>query len=270
MNHGKYVFICLLTVLSGLWGLVETEVQAGKFWDEKPYTRWKEQEARVFLEESPWCYEFRWGNIGDIGQSVRFGVNSEREYITIFRLALFSAQIVRQAYVAKVAKGDQRIFSRYRNFVNRDYDEIVVAMTVDSVPQGLSSVFDVYKQLSSLRLPELINNTYLATDTGKKVYIKDYIPPTPDGTGAKFIFPRRLPDGTPLITSAEESVRFQTTTFRIKAADMNQEIANSYGGSRPTISEAYAMETRSLKTDIVTVDGTFRVSRLMVKGALDY
>jgi hypothetical protein len=270
MNRGKYVYICLLAVVLGLWGLVETEAQAGKFWDEKPYTRWKEREARQFLEESPWCYEFQWGNIGDIGQSVRFGVNSEREYITIFRLALFSAQIVRQAYVATVAKGDQRIFNRYREFVNRNYDEIVVAMTIDSIPQGLSSVFDVYKQLSSLRLPDLVNNTYLATDTGKKVFIKDYIPPTPDGTGAKFIFPRWLPDGTPLITALEKSVRFQTTTFRIKEADMNEEIANSYGGSRTSGSAAFAQETRSLKTDIVTVDGTFRVPRLFVKGALDY
>ncbi|MBN2431359.1 MAG: hypothetical protein JXQ27_07780 [Acidobacteria bacterium] len=185
-------------------------------------------------------------------------------------MALFSAHIVRQAYVAKVAKGDQVVLNRYRHFVNRDYDEIVVAMTVDSIPQGLSSAFDVFKQLPALRLPDLANNTYLATDTGKKVYIRDYVPPTPDGTGAKFIFPRQLPDGTPLLDAADRQLRFQTTRFRIKAPDQNQEIAESYGGSRPSISAAYAQEIRSLKTDNVTVDATFDIPKLMIKGELDY
>ena len=53
----------------------------GQFWQEKSYTRWTEKEARRFLEDSPWSYDYKWVTSNDIGESVRYGTDSEREAI---------------------------------------------------------------------------------------------------------------------------------------------------------------------------------------------
>jgi hypothetical protein len=239
---------------------------AAKFWEKKPYTEWSAKDARKILIKSPWCYEYRWGNIGNIAASVIWGDNTEREYTTIFRIAVFSSRTVRQAYIAMVADGDQAKFEQYEDFVTRDYDEIVLAMTVDSVPRGLSSVFDLNSELQSLRTPDLANNTYLSSDDGRKVYIKEYFPPSPDGTGAKFVFPDTLPDGSPFITDETRKIRFQTKEFRIKEIDPQAQAE----GIPVRATREFVDDTRNLKTDVVSVDATFDLRKMSIKGERDY
>lgn len=236
---------------------------AKDFWEKKAYTDWKEKEARSLLEKSPWTFEFRWGTIGDIGGGVKGSgaqapaiagsesgskrgsisdgdIESEREMVTIIRIHLFSSRPVRQAYAALIAKGDAAKFDKMKDFANRDFgDEIVLSWTLDSKPKGVSTIFDLDKRLHSLSLAELKNDTFLATDTGKKVYIKDFVPPTNDGTGAKFIFPRVLDDGSPLLAEGVKSVKFQTIRFKLKEEE-------------------------------VAVDATFKVPDLLFDGKIEY
>jgi len=110
---------------------------------------------------------------------------------------------------------------------------------LDSKPKGATSVADLDRQLRTLAVGELANETFLATSSGKKVFLKDYIPPTPDGTGAKFVFPRFLPDGTPLITAADKTLRFQTKKFQ-------------------------------MRDDDISVDATFKLDKMIFNGQLDY
>jgi len=246
--------------------MIQPMLQAAKFWEKEPYTEWSAKDARKIITKSPWCYEYRWGNIGNIAGSVIWGDNSEREYTTIFRIAVYSSRTVRQAYIALIADGDQDKFREYEEFVARDYDEIILAITVDSVPRGLSSVFDLNAEMQALRTPDLINNTYLTTDDGNKVYLKEYIPPTPDGTGAKFVFADRLPDGSPFITPATRKFRFQTKEFRIKEIDPQAQAE----GIPVRATREFVDETRNLKTDVVSVDATFELKNMAIRGERDY
>jgi hypothetical protein len=59
-----------------------------------------------------------------------------------------------------------------------------------------------------LRTSRLKVSASLTTKTGKKVYLSHYEPPGQDGLGAKFFFPKKLPDGTPLATATDKEIRF--------------------------------------------------------------
>jgi hypothetical protein len=237
--------LCLIALVAVI---LAGSVLAANFWEKKPYTQWSEKECRQLLQNSPWTYEFQWGRTGDIGGNVG-GNNSdtatrpndyERESVTMVRISLFSSRPVRQAYVALMAKGDAVRFEKMKDFATRDTgDEIILAWTLDSKPKRTDGLMDLERQLHALSVGELANNTFLATDTGKKVYIKDYIQPTPDGTGAKFVFPRNLEDGTPLIGPDVKTLRFQTKRFRIK-------------------------------DDEIGIDGTFKIGKMTIDGKLEY
>ncbi|MBN2433128.1 MAG: hypothetical protein JXQ27_16775 [Acidobacteria bacterium] len=248
----------------------------GQFWEEKSYTRWTEKEARRFMEESPWCYDFKWVTSNNIGESVRYGTDSEREITTIFRLTLFSAHVVRQAYVALAAKGDIRKFNKYRDFIEREYDEIVVALTLDSIPAGSSTLLDIHSQLEKLGTPELVSQTYLATDSGKKIYLKKYIPPTPDGTGAKFVFPRTMPDGTPFLTITDRQIKFQTIEFEVRTPAQGPRWAAILDGDHSVrqrsilLRRAAFEEPEAPPSYRVAPEARFRLDQLSFRGRLDY
>ncbi len=251
--RGKLIVVtCLIAALT-------LTLAAAGFWEKKPYTHWSEKDARKMLEKSPWCYEFNWGRQSNIGSDVtgpsigsvpsptstpaddsRGVTDAEREFITIVRVMLFSSRPIRQAYATLIAKGDKARLEKLKDFAERDFgDEIVIAWVIDSKPKGATSVFDLDRQLRALAVGELANDTFIASSSGKKVYIKDFIPPTSDGTGAKFVFPRTMPDGTPFLTAADKSFRFQTRKFK-------------------------------MKDDAVAVDATFKVEDLQLAGQLEY
>ncbi|HOB51384.1 MAG TPA: hypothetical protein PK176_01290 [Acidobacteriota bacterium] len=247
--------------LIGLIALAAATLSAADYWEKKPYAKWSEKEARKMIMQSPWCVEFSWSSTGSSGDSLTQDatayepsspvgtatsrgatdtVGSEREILTIVRVMLFSSRPVRSAVAVLAAKGDAGRIERLKDFAERDFgDEIVVAWVLDSKPKGATSVADLDRQLRALAVGELANETFLATSSGKKVFLKDYIPPTPDGTGAKFVFPRFLPDGTPLITAADKTLRFQTKKFQ-------------------------------MRDDDISVDATFKLDKMIFNGQLDY
>jgi hypothetical protein len=175
-----------------------------------------------------------------------------------------------------VAKGDVRKFNKYRDFIDRDYDEIVVALTLDSVPVGASTLLDVQNQLEKLSTPQLANETYLATDSGKKVYLKKYIPPTPDGTGAKFVFPKWLPDGRPFLTAEDGQVKFQTIQLQVRSPAQGPRWTAIFEGDH-TLRQRSVLLRRSGREQpeipgsyLVAPEARFRIDRLNFKGQLDY
>ena len=239
--------LCLIALLAVV---LAGSVTAANFWEKKPYTKWSEKECKQLLQQSPWTYLFQWGRTGDIGANVGGDASAttqsqeefdyERESVTMVKISLFSSRPVRQAYVALMAKGDPVKLEKLQDFATRDInDEIILAWTLDSKPKRSDGLVDLDRQLRALSVGELANNTFIATDTGKKVYIKDYIQPSPDGTGAKFVFPRLLEDGTPLIGPGVKTLRFQTKKFQIK----DEEVA---------------------------IDGTFKIEKMMFDGKLEY
>jgi hypothetical protein len=65
-------------------------------------------------------------------------------------------------------------------------------------------------KLTNLSLPSLSGVTSLSTKTGKRVKLVQFELPGADNLGAKFYFPRRLPDGSLFVTPADKELRFET------------------------------------------------------------
>ena len=65
-------------------------------------------------------------------------------------------------------------------------------------------------ELMDLQLSDWTGHTILSTETGRSVEIVRYDPPGLDMLGAKFYFPSRLPDGTPLVANGGKELRFET------------------------------------------------------------
>lgn len=212
------------------------------FWKTKPYTRWSDKDARQLITKSPWTYEFQYGRIGDIGHAItsRDDTAGEREYLTIIRLCLFSARPVREALAVLSSGGDRQKLEKLHGFISKpSNDRIVVAWLLDSRPKGVSGLFQLNGDLMSLSLADLKNNTFLASNTGKKVYIEDYRPPSAQGNPAMFVFPRQTADGQPLLTRGDKTLRFQTKEFQ-------------------------------LGDDMVAVDATFKVKHMLYHDQLTY
>ena len=143
----------------------------------------------------------------------------------MMRIALFSSQAVRQAYAVAASKGDPARMERFRPIIERRYDnEIVIAVSVASGgAAGSGGMQSMNHILGSMSTASIRNETALSTSSGKRVFLKEYIRPK-DNTGAKFIFPRTLEDGTPLFSPKDKDFKFGApiagnrmfATFKIK------------------------------------------------------
>jgi hypothetical protein len=66
------------------------------------------------------------------------------------------------------------------------------------------------EKLMDIQLSGIVAKTSLTTKTGRKAALIRYERPAMDMLGAKFYFPRKLPDGTPLVTPADKELQFET------------------------------------------------------------
>ena len=116
-----------------------------------------------------------------------------------YRVRLLSAKPIRQAFMREVAieqkSSDKEFLDGLDAFVQRDFSEyVVVSVTVDSVDGRLLG--PALQAFGSQRVGTLKNVTYLERKDGKRVFPIDYYPPSKDGLGAKFVFPRRVDERT--------------------------------------------------------------------------
>ena len=192
---------------------------ATEWWEKKPYTEWSEKEVQRMMDNSPW------GKIhtvtimnptttGDRSYQTVGSGDLEREKKNFFHLHFLTAKPIRLAIVRRLMSAkDARIQGDVlKRFIEQtDEKNIIVLMTLTAVPEGSSSINGYRASLMRLSTPALTTNTFLATKTGKRVYLAKYEPPGQDGLGARFYFPRLLENGTPLITARDTEVRFETT-----------------------------------------------------------
>lgn len=57
---------------------------------------------------------------------------------------------------------------------------------------------------------DFLQATCISVQSGKCIHLDHYEQPGKDALGAKFYFPRLLPDGRPLVTSADKQLRFES------------------------------------------------------------
>jgi hypothetical protein len=208
----------------------------------KPYGEWSEKEAQKILNDSPWgrtqvetdTSEMFFNPTADpaVGTTTRDrterGATNQATSVN-YHVRFLSARPIREA-LARVIEAAQKppnpqLSAQLKGFVARSFDDyIVVSVTYDTKDPRFANV---PKQAFAAAVPATLKvTTYLDRNDGKRVFLSDYQPPSNDGLGAKFIFPRNV-DGKPFLSSDFSQVRFYSEVakqikldVRFKVSDM--------------------------------------------------
>ncbi|MFH1572599.1 MAG: hypothetical protein ABIG68_01370 [Acidobacteriota bacterium] len=216
---------CALAAILLLAGIV----MAAEWWEKKPYTQWSDKEVKRMLDNSPWgkIHTVTIVNPTVTGQRSFESIGTgdlEREKRNLFHMRFLTSKPIRMALArqAMLASEGQMDMAGVQRFVESTDDQsLIIAMTVSSVPEGASSARGYWTALMKLSTPNLTSNTFLATKTGKRVYLTRYEPPGQDGMGAKFYFPRTMEDGTPFVGIEDREIRFETQISLIETGNFS-------------------------------------------------
>lgn len=187
---------------------------AADFWD-KPFREWKRDQAVKLLQDSPWAKQVVLSDQRG-GRDTR-NVGGEMDVHHVYTIRFFTALPVRQSYVRLVQIGnnydelsadDQKAFDQAfsRALAMDTSNEIIVSLEFSSNERQTS--MDVERQLRQITADQLRQSVFLITDEHGRIDLISYFPPSPDGTGAKFVFPRVI-DGQPAVTAEDREVRFE-------------------------------------------------------------
>lgn len=231
-----------------------------------PYTEWKPSQARRILERSPWVANLNWVHRPDSGTAERVEDLGHSQAVTL-RLRLFSAPPIRQAHAVLAAQGDPDRLTNWQAFATRSFtNEIVISCEIIGRPPS-GPVLDLLRtRLATMQLAEIRADTFLVTDMGRKVFLKDYTPPTADGTGAKFIFPRHLPDGTDLVQAGDRRLSFHSAPLPLVSDALPGHLRRPCAGRLPSTMQEYLTSTRSSRVDALTVQASFALDKCRVDG----
>ena len=203
-NLLRTVFICLI---------VQPFLLGDKFWKEKPLTHWTEKEASQLLRDSPWARTILLPQRISSIDVQRMSMAQRKQNGVTLTVGLFSSVAIRQAYTVTCCIRDREYFEMFEEFHSRPFaGEIVVAVTAErATTRGSSASFyrEVIGSLDSGPDSADAAATSLTTDSGRSSALLRYIPPTPDATGAKYIFNRSI-DGQPLVGSNDKKLIFRT------------------------------------------------------------
>jgi len=224
---GIVVFVCLLWIGS-VWGK--------DFW-EKPYKSWKYTEVEKMLSDSPWSGTVTYTSQREgrettvekkLSESPPVTSTSQREGREItnvggemvlyhqYTVRFFTALPVRQGYVRmfqimnkydEMSKEDQKAFDKKFTPALRDFkDEVII--NLDFASNDPNARMEVDRRLKQIKAAQLKQSVFLITDQFGRVELKTYYPPSPDGTGAKFVFPRKI-DGKEIMSPNDKEVKFE-------------------------------------------------------------
>jgi hypothetical protein len=177
----------------------------------KPWTEWSEKEVNKMLNDSPWGQtqtetntaeiffsptsqnraSTRPGDVSsgsDINDQSAHGALNQATSIN-YRIRLLTARPIRQSLARRAQMQNPALAEQLKAFAEQQTDKfIVVAVDYDSPDRRLSG--PAMQIFNSANTATLKNTTYLENKDGKRIFLQEYIAPTNDGMGAKFVFPR--------------------------------------------------------------------------------
>lgn len=230
---------------------------AAEWWEDKSYLEWSGKEVKRMLDHSPWAkiHTITIVNPMYTGernfQSTGSG-DLEREKQNHFHIRFLTATPIRMALARDMilrSKGQADRAALERLVRETDPENIVLTISLTSEPAGADSIRFYWSALLGLRTPDLAKDTFLATKTGKRVYLSRYEPPGQDGLGAKLFFPRKLPNGEPFLTPKDREVRFETM-LTLDRLDLQEP-----GGMRSRTDRVWA---------------TFKLNQMVFQGKLEF
>jgi hypothetical protein len=198
--------------------------------DAKPWTEWTKDDVTRMLDKSPWGRAIT--NTDTSEMTVTMGVSDPNQGARNqaiswnYHIRFFSAKPVREAFARKVTLDNPAIKpEQLQRFIDGDYSEsIVVAVAYDATDRRYLAERE--KAFNNATAEQLASTVYLELKNGNRIPLVEYAPPSKDGTGAKFVFPR-LKDGTPYITDDKEVIHLVIDMgngigfdYRFKLADM--------------------------------------------------
>jgi hypothetical protein len=198
----------LVTVLFFL--LVTKDLIAQDSWNE-PFEKWSRKQVSQILNDSPWAGS----------QTFRIApaslTHGEREIFKKYTARFFSARPVREAYVRMMQilnkydemSPEKRIDfdSRFNRALNLDVSErVIVAVEFNSNDPDANHQMKMF--FETARTDTIKQAAYLISQHQNRVELREYLPPGPDGTGAKFVFPRTV-NGKQVIEPGDREVRLE-------------------------------------------------------------
>ena len=235
MTLRKVALVCIFFSTAS-WLLAED------FW-QHPFEKWNREQVLRMLSDSPWAQSETFTRTIDEKDA---GFRGEKELFWRFNIRFFSARPVREAYVRMAqlmnkydemsAEQQQEFDKRFQHALSLDVaDRVIVSIDYESNnPDAIREYRQMFEQLTAERLKQSV---YLITRRLGRVELKEYFPPSSDGTGAKFIFPRTI-NGQPIFTAEDKEIRFDfelprpTSNFHIslpfKSAKMTYRGVLSY------------------------------------------
>jgi len=203
---------------------------AEEWWEKRPYTEWSERDVNRMLNDSPWVKlslkDRRWNYRISLltSRAVRCALLRSFSFSNRASAKLHAGNSVSVAELMRETDGDaERI--RLERFIALNPDDIrvrgdgdYIILSVSMTTRNLRWVGRRWwpredtrpKELSQVRFEDLAEKTQLSTKTGKTIHLVRYEPPGMDMLGAKFYFPRHLPDGSPAVTRGDRELRFET------------------------------------------------------------
>ena len=193
----------------------------------KPWSEWSKKEVEKMLNDSAWSQTQVDGrkeqpqdveavtqvaaNRAADRQMNRTGESGEAKATPSvkYHVRFLSAKPVRAAFARMVllskTQPDEALTGQLQGFIDRSFaDYIVVSVGVEVSDAKMGD--QLMRALSMATADALKQNVYLERKDGKKLNLMEYRPPTEDGMGAKFVFPRAV-EGQPFLTE-NDSVRF--------------------------------------------------------------
>lgn len=235
-----------------VFGLLIFAVSSVGF-SQKPWSDWDKKEVEKMLNSSPWGQT---QNETYADKMTVFGAREPSQALVYnYRIRLFSARPIREAFAKMVLLSNPKLTKgQLENFITGDYSEsIVVALTFDGTDRRVTA--PVEKFLSTATAATLANKAYLERKDGNRVWLEEYAPPSSDGTGAKFVFPRMM-DGKSFVTGTDDVIRFVALISR--GLDL----------SRKGTDAATTLEERVIP--VADVSWKFKVSDMTYNGKLEY
>jgi hypothetical protein len=195
----------------------------------KPWTEWTVKDAQKVLTDSAWAQtqqelsdakpdsggaitktESSKAATLDAAEKTQSGEQRQAASLsTNYRVAFLTAKPIRAAFIRMIELKQPEMaadkVAELRTFVDRDFgDYVVVSLLLDGTDMKR---LGPAKQEIIAADPEALKTTaYLERKDGKRLSLKDYRPPSPDGMGAKFIFSRNI-DGQPFIDANSGELR---------------------------------------------------------------
>jgi hypothetical protein len=188
---------------------------AKDFWEE-PFEKWNREQVLRMLSDSPWAQSETFTVQID---SKDAGLRGEKELFFRFTARFFSARPVREAYVRlyrlmnnydQMAPDQRQEFDkRFQRALNQDVaDRVIVAVEHDTnVPDTARDLRSAFELATAETLKQRV---YLISQRLGRVELLEYFPPSADGTGAKFVFPRTV-NGQPVFGPQDKEIRFDFT-----------------------------------------------------------